>query len=148
MVTPDKVIEKINLIQNTNLVAIGITTAQEMNEDSKGKDFIPPYTFCFELPGESNGLKSEGSPVDVEIDIPLLIMSSQKGTPGKNLAECWKIGKTILQLVPGNYQLKNTDDVYELVIIQVRKTPFEVIQKTNDQAILKINLFYMMDFEQ
>ena len=44
MVTPDKVIEKINLIQTTNLVQIGITTAQEMNEESNGKEFNP-YIF-------------------------------------------------------------------------------------------------------
>lgn len=148
MVTPDKVIEKINAIQNAALALIGITIAEEMHEGSKGDDFTTPYTICFEMPGESVQTKSEGSPVDVEIDLPLLIFSSQQKTPGKNLAECYKIAKEILKLVPGNYQLKNTDDVDELVIIQVRKQPLEVIAKREDQAILKINFYYLMDFDQ
>ncbi|KKP28306.1 MAG: hypothetical protein UR18_C0006G0018 [Candidatus Nomurabacteria bacterium GW2011_GWE2_31_40] len=148
MVTPDKVIEKINLIQTTNLVQIGITTAQEMNEESNGKEFNPPYTYCFEMPEESDEQNSAGSPVDIAIDTPIIICSSQQGTPGKNLAECFTIAKKILSLVPGNYQLSNTSGVNELVIISVKKRPFDVIAKRADQAILKLNLFYMMDFAQ
>jgi hypothetical protein len=145
MVTPDKVIEKIIAIQTANLNDIGITIALELDEDSKGTEGNPPFTATFELPEYSDEQSSAGVPLNVEIETPTLIFSSQNGTSGKNVAECFKIAAKIIKLIPGVHTLKNVDDEDEAVLIYLRENPLDVLRKTPSQAIVKINFFYLMD---
>lgn len=145
MITPDKVIEKIIEIQTTNKNDIGITIALELDEDSKGTEGNPPFTATFEAPEYSDEVTSASVPLGVEIETPVLVFSSQNSSSGKNIAECFKIAAKIIKLVPGAYTLLNSDGQNESCLILLRENPLEVVRKTESQAIVKINFFYLMD---
>lgn len=149
MVTPDKVIQKIVSLCNDNKETIGITLADEMSEDSPGKKLFPPMVYVFELlEDQSDESNSAGVPIDIPVEVPALIFSKGFESASESSAECYSIAQKILNVVPGVYQLLNTNAELENVHILVRKQPLDLISKSPASSVLKINFYYLMDFEQ
>lgn len=137
MISPDIILKDVLDQLNKYKDEIGITRAEEINEDGTGNLKAPYIGAWFDFSDDAEGLTSTGAVIQIPVEIKLLVC----GAPAKTLrdasAQAFKIAFKAVEKIRGVYTVDG-----KRYILKLRSRPFDIWKKRKDSSMILINLYY------
>lgn len=141
MITPDEVTAAIAAKLNTNKVAIGIKDAIVFSEDSDTNGLRPPYAGViadFEEDAEQE--VPDTTQIGVPVETKILCSSGNNKNAASSFKEAFLIGNSVINTLKGALTVGSSE-----VVLLLRKRPFSIIRNSAEQAVIQVNLYYIID---